>query len=123
MNEAQLRTQLEKKLDRPIEGDLWRYLVEERYVEEALSSEYDNSFESLVEAARKQLKLARQLANRKSPPGRKAHVVAPPSLQAQEWDRAQALAGWLGHHVTALPRIRRLREKFFEGVLLSADQA
>jgi hypothetical protein len=122
MTESELREQVAKKLRRDdVPEELWQDLVERRFIQGALQGE--ESISDVVKEVKRELRLTQQLANRKSPPGRKAHVVTPPSLQAQEWDRAQTLAEWLGHHVAAMPRVRQLREKLFAGGTLSADQA
>src|SRR5438552_1042580 len=107
MTESQLRARLAERLHRSdIPRELWHYLVEYDYVQDALLTEDEEKvFEDLVRVAKAQLQLARALAKRQSPPGRTSRHVDAPQLQQLERARAHAFSLSLGCHVATFPRI------------------
>jgi|GEM_PF-3137898 len=124
MNEAQLRKKLAQALKRAdVPEPLWKELVEDDWVLDALDKGREDGFPGLVRQARRRLRTSEAIAQRTPPPGRTASAAKSVSLQPRELLRAEAFSAWLSHHVTAIPRVRRLRQDLFGGGVLSAAQA
>jgi len=65
-NEAEVRQGVEKRLRSPVRDDVWRYVVEKRYVEEVLDGEFEDAFDNLI----KEVRVLNQLAGTPRTPRR-----------------------------------------------------
>src|SRR5436190_285354 len=116
-----IRKALENKLKDSLTDDEWSWLVDEKYISQALAG--DLKVDELVMKVRL---LRRVWGNRNRPvnPAKQAPQMLERDVadRADELTRIQVLSVWLANQATQLPQVAAYRRKVLEGHLLRPDE-